>query len=217
MYTFLYFGGIHTLTSHLVWSLKISLKHKLFLWLTLHNKILTKDNLRKKGWLGDVTCSFCTNSESVNHLFFTYSFIAPFWRLVLHHHPQGHLLDSSSLLYFWHSCLKLPTFQFWGILLAPSLWISWLEHNKRVFTTSSNPRVVGAYFLILQLFQFWIGSSFNLEQILVVAVEPAIAPYGEPDRLPPQASASIGTITSLRRVDGGPSTLADVDEDLLDS
>jgi zinc-binding in reverse transcriptase len=48
IYNFLCFGGLHTPTSHSIWSLKISLKHKLFLWLALHNKILTKDNLRKK-------------------------------------------------------------------------------------------------------------------------------------------------------------------------
>jgi hypothetical protein len=65
-------------------------------------------------------------------------------------------------------------------------------------------------------FQFWTGSSSNLEQILVVEVEPDNAPAGGPGWQPPQAPASAGTITSPMRIDRGPSVLPDVDEDLLD-
>jgi zinc-binding in reverse transcriptase len=50
MYKFLNSGGVHTLIIRSVWSLRISLKFKLFLWLALHNRILSRDNLLRRGW-----------------------------------------------------------------------------------------------------------------------------------------------------------------------
>jgi hypothetical protein len=41
-----------------------------FLWLLTNNKVLTRDNLLKRRELNDVSCLFCTENESVNHLFF---------------------------------------------------------------------------------------------------------------------------------------------------
>jgi hypothetical protein len=71
-------------------------------------------------------------------------------------------------------------------------------------------------FFILQLFQFWTSSSSDLEQIMIVAVEPDNAPSGGPSWQPSHVPAPTGTITSSMRVDGRPSTLSDMDEDLLD-
>jgi zinc-binding in reverse transcriptase len=52
MYNFLNSCGISYSFTKSVWSLKIPLKNKLFLWLTLHNKILTKITcLRRVGKL----------------------------------------------------------------------------------------------------------------------------------------------------------------------
>jgi zinc-binding in reverse transcriptase len=52
LYKFLNSGGVHTTLTTTVWSLKISLKIKLLVWLALQNKILTGDNLLKRGWIG---------------------------------------------------------------------------------------------------------------------------------------------------------------------
>jgi zinc-binding in reverse transcriptase len=89
LYTFLCFGGVKTYLSKSVWSLKIPLKHKLFLWMLLNNKILTKDNLCKRNWTGDITCVFCSAPESVDHLFFKCPFISTFWKHVFSSHPNG--------------------------------------------------------------------------------------------------------------------------------
>jgi zinc-binding in reverse transcriptase len=45
MYHFFIFLGVKTNLPKSIWVLKIPLKNKLFLWITLHNKILTKANL----------------------------------------------------------------------------------------------------------------------------------------------------------------------------
>jgi zinc-binding in reverse transcriptase len=74
----MFWGGVTINLSKLVWALKIPMKNKLFLWMTLHNKILTKDNLDKQGWTKDSSCMFCSVRETVDHLFFHCPFILDF-------------------------------------------------------------------------------------------------------------------------------------------
>jgi hypothetical protein len=42
----------------------------IFLWLLANNKLLTRDNLLKRKKLDDVSCLFCSELESMCHLFF---------------------------------------------------------------------------------------------------------------------------------------------------
>jgi hypothetical protein len=43
----------------------------IFRWLLANNKTLVRDNLAKRRNLNDKTCVFCSELESVNHLFFS--------------------------------------------------------------------------------------------------------------------------------------------------
>jgi hypothetical protein len=45
-------------------------KIKIFMWLVEQNSILTKDNMLKRNWQGDLCCYFCDNPENMNHLLF---------------------------------------------------------------------------------------------------------------------------------------------------
>jgi hypothetical protein len=53
-----------------LWKSKLPHKIKVFIWLVVRNKILTKDNLKKRNWHGSWDCCFCGCSEAVDHLFF---------------------------------------------------------------------------------------------------------------------------------------------------
>jgi hypothetical protein len=53
-----------------LWKWSCPLKIKLFLWLLLENKILTWENLQRRGWYGPGICCLCgTNEESSQHVF----------------------------------------------------------------------------------------------------------------------------------------------------
>lgn len=119
-YNFLNFGGVKCTLIKSVWALKIPLKYKLFLWLSLNNRILTKDNLSKQGWRGT-----CGAPETVSHLFFHCNIIKDFWIKVLNGHPQGRNLSKDSLGDYWSSCLTLSVLdmKFWGTLLSAVLWV----------------------------------------------------------------------------------------------
>jgi zinc-binding in reverse transcriptase len=49
MYIFLNFKGVKVSLAGTIWKLKIPLKIKLFIWLDLYDKILTKDVLARNG------------------------------------------------------------------------------------------------------------------------------------------------------------------------
>ena len=56
----------------MIWDVKVPPKIEMFLWLFSQNKILTKDNLRRRGIPKPLECSLCKEIESVHHLFFDY-------------------------------------------------------------------------------------------------------------------------------------------------
>jgi hypothetical protein len=65
------------------WTWDIALKIKLFMWLALENKILTWDNLRKRGWEGPSVCSLCyREEESIFHIFVSCPFTLQIWNFL---------------------------------------------------------------------------------------------------------------------------------------
>jgi hypothetical protein len=54
----------------ITWKAKIPLKIKIFLWYLWKGVILTKDNLAKRQWKGCTRCCFCSEHETIQHLFF---------------------------------------------------------------------------------------------------------------------------------------------------
>jgi hypothetical protein len=71
-----------TLSSNFLWKTRLPHKIKAFLWLVEHKKILTKDNLTKRKWKGNLDCAFCGFLESIDHLFFQCSVARFIWRIV---------------------------------------------------------------------------------------------------------------------------------------
>ena len=66
-----------------LWKIKIPLKVKIFIWLALKNRILTKDNLAKRGWTGNEQCHFCSQQETVEHLLFRCCLSKMVWQVVM--------------------------------------------------------------------------------------------------------------------------------------
>jgi len=54
-----------------------------FFWLVLHNRPLTWDNLRRRGWSGPGVCIFCHFAdETLIHLLFQCDFAKEVWRII---------------------------------------------------------------------------------------------------------------------------------------
>jgi hypothetical protein len=67
-----------------IWKWQLPLKVKLFIWLLLEQRILTWENLNKRGIFGPSRCVLCGNSEeTMSHIFFECSFIKVIWNSIL--------------------------------------------------------------------------------------------------------------------------------------
>ena len=69
LYLWIVNRGIPNTTYDTLWNSNIPLKIKVFMWLVMQDKILTKENLLNKGWQGDISCPFCGVFETTDHLF----------------------------------------------------------------------------------------------------------------------------------------------------
>jgi hypothetical protein len=60
----------------------VPLKIKIFMRFLYRKVILTKDNLIKRNWVGNESCCFCDNKESIQHLFFECPLAKIIWCIV---------------------------------------------------------------------------------------------------------------------------------------
>ncbi len=133
-FIFLQDGGIRDSRFSKVWSTRAPLKVKIFIWLILRGRVLTTDNLRKRGWAGDDCCTLCSSeSESVDHLFIGCPTTKVFLQSLLSHIPLIRNCSSASML--WEVCCLSGGAAGGSALasIAASWWALWLERNLMVF------------------------------------------------------------------------------------
>jgi hypothetical protein len=82
MYALVNFRGVKQIFLPAVWKLKIPPRIQVFLWLFSQNKVMTRDNLRRRGMPKPLECSLCKEIESVKHLFFECLVSELLWDLV---------------------------------------------------------------------------------------------------------------------------------------
>ena len=83
-----------------VWKADCIPKVNSFIWLLCHNKLLTAENLRKRGINGPSRCPLCnSDEESSNHLFLQCKFSLLIWGSVLPHGMDLHFPDNAVHLF----------------------------------------------------------------------------------------------------------------------
>jgi hypothetical protein len=89
-----------------VWQLNIPPRIYIFLWLLSKNKLLTGDNLAKRRKLDDQTCLFCSEPESIKHLFFDYCVVKLLWLEISNIVGKSIGQDFESIARWWVSNKK---------------------------------------------------------------------------------------------------------------
>jgi ribonuclease HI len=115
------------------------LKIKLFTWLSVEDKILTWENLLKKGWEGPSFCPLCSGGpDSVKHLFIYCSFTLQVWQKLYFAFQINTLWEGDSLSDYYATWIKNE----WNFRTLPALvcWCIWLERNKKIFE-NVNPSI----------------------------------------------------------------------------
>lgn len=116
-------------------------KIKLFRWLDQHEKILTWENLKKRGFAGPSRCQLCgMQEETMNHLLNLCSFTSILWNWVadIFKQTDRNENDINGNLKNWRdfsdnetvntACALIPRFLIWNV---------WKELNNRIFTDKS--------------------------------------------------------------------------------
>ncbi len=134
VYTFLQDGGVSGSRFGQVWSTRIPLKVKIFLWLVLKKRVLTADNMAKRGWTGPGVCPMCeVESETVDHLFLGCPFSAQLLDSLLQNRPVAPFCTTPDKL--WEVCghMRGPGRKWELTTIAATWWTVWLERNYRIF------------------------------------------------------------------------------------
>jgi hypothetical protein len=68
-----------------IWKAKTEPKYRLFAWMVMHDKALTADNIEKKNWQCDPTCTLCfCQHETTTHLLTECNYTKACWRKFAH-------------------------------------------------------------------------------------------------------------------------------------
>ena len=59
-------GPLVEMNIRVVWEIKAPARVAIFLWIMMQNKILTVENLRKRGWAMPSRCSLCKKSDETD-------------------------------------------------------------------------------------------------------------------------------------------------------
>jgi hypothetical protein len=124
-----------------LWSWDLPYKIKLFTWLVVENKLLTWENLQKRGWIGPSICPLCLLEEETGlHLFVHCSFAQNLWQLITANYSLNTNWCGNSI----SGCFDTWTKQEKYFVFLPSLvcWYIWLERNSCIFD-SHFPSLLG--------------------------------------------------------------------------
>jgi hypothetical protein len=82
-YNLFFAANIHFSCAKAIWKSKAPPRCKFFMWLAVHRRCLTADNLERRGWPCTTTCQLClSESETCTHLFVHCSFAAQVWQQI---------------------------------------------------------------------------------------------------------------------------------------
>ncbi len=110
------------------------LKIKIFMWYLLNGVVLTKDNLARRNWNGNLRCCFCTKNESIQYLFIDCHFAKFIWRVFQFSFGLYIPTSISHIFYDWRQRVVNKKSKLILVGAFALCWALWLSRNDRVLT-----------------------------------------------------------------------------------
>jgi hypothetical protein len=115
-----------------LWKWDLAPKLKLFTWILLENRILTWENLQRRGRHGPGLCVLCQqDSETTLHMMVHCKFAQHVWKEMLAvHNINGGWFGINLQMCFKDWCCRHPK---WHMMPSLICWQIWLERNLVIF------------------------------------------------------------------------------------
>jgi|UniRef100_A0A2N9FF34 hypothetical protein len=107
-----------------------------FLWTAARGKILTCDNLMKRGHVLAAWCCMCKKGwETVDHLLIHCEVAAALWGFIFQRFGIQWVLPAKviDLLFGWFNGLGKHSSDIWNLIPHCLMWSLWDERNSRIF------------------------------------------------------------------------------------
>ena len=116
-----------------VWKLRVPPKIHVFLWLLSNNKLMTRDNLRKRHIIKPLDCVYCVCNESIQHLFFDCVVAKCTWDVVNSAFNCNIGSNFESVGRFWLSNNNNAAL---NIVTSDVMWTIWKNRNAMIFNNA---------------------------------------------------------------------------------
>jgi hypothetical protein len=116
-----------------LWKIRILLKINVFLWLLYREATLTKDNLVKRNWHGNVICCFCDSLETIHHLFFDCALAKFIWSVIQITFGLSTPTNIKHAFGVWVKKMNNKDKKLLLVGLGAMFWSIWLSRNDIVF------------------------------------------------------------------------------------
>jgi hypothetical protein len=130
LYKIINFRGIKPVHVYAIWSIKVPPRVHFFLWLVIKNRALTRDNLAKRRKVEDECCLFCSEKETIHHVFFECVVAKQCWNImsdILGSRVGDNMCDVGK---FWLSNKKHVLV---NIVSSAVIWSIWKLRNDLCF------------------------------------------------------------------------------------
>ena len=151
-------GGLRFQFRLNIWKSCVPLKINFFAWLVTYDKILSRENLTKKGWIGSINYVFCGYVlESTDHIFLHCPVVLTVWNFFLHNYNcinNIHICEIFSLF----TCVKFNlSLHCWNMLVLAITWCMWLNRNSMIFRNQCR-NLSSLLFQIITLMTSWVDN-----------------------------------------------------------
>jgi hypothetical protein len=119
-----------------IWGVKAPRRLSFFIWTAARGKILTYDNLMKRGHILAGWCCLCKNHwETGDHLLLHCEIASALWCFVLQSFGIQWVIPATviDLLFGWYNWFGKLNSGVWNLVLLCLMWSLWKERNRRIF------------------------------------------------------------------------------------
>ncbi len=149
LYRFLQDSGVVDNRYVRLWNIKSPLKVRIFIWLVLKRRVMTRDILLKRGWTGFGLCCLCLEAEeTADHLFVGCEFAKSILERLLCNKRAVRRCENVVELWEWCRDKQGTVGRRELTTIAATWWNLWLERNGRIFQDSK--RSPGALIAIIR-------------------------------------------------------------------